>query len=169
MKRREHGTISAVVPSLILLTAAAVALAGCAIFKRTNPLQVTLAGIEPAASGASEDLEARMQLRLRVQNPNGAPIEYNGVYVELDVQNKGLASGVSNQSGTVPAFGEAVIGVPIELSYLGIAGEAMSLLTGKSLDKVTYKMRGKLNSPTSGALPFEAQGELNLADVMTGK
>jgi len=37
------------------------------------------------------------------------------------------------------------------------------------LDKVTYKMRGKLNSPTSGALPFESQGELNLADVMTGK
>jgi LEA14-like dessication related protein len=154
---------------LILLAGAAVALAGCAIFKRTDPLQVTLAGVEPAASGASEDLEARMQLRLRVQNPNSAPIEYEGVYVELDVQNKGLASGVSNQSGTVPAFGEAVIGVPVALSYLGMAGEAMSLLSGKSLDKVTYKMRGKLNSSTSGALPFESQGELNLADVMTGK
>ena len=169
MKRREHGPISQLVPPLILLTAAAVALAGCAIFKRTDPLQVTLAGVEPAASGASEDLEARMQLRLRIQNPNSAPIEYDGVYVEIDVQNKGLASGVSNQSGTVPAFGEAVIGVPVELSYLGMAGEAMSLLTGKSLDKVTYKMRGKLNSSTSGALPFESQGELNLADVMTGK
>ena len=169
MKRGEYGPISPVVRCLILLTAAAVTLAGCAIFKRTNPPQVTVAGIEPATSGASEDLEARMQLRLRVQNPNAAPIEYNGIYVELDVQNKRLASGVSNQSGTVPAFGEAVIGVPVELSYLGMAGEAMGLLTGKSLDKVTYKMRGKLNSPTSGALPFESQGELNLADVMTGK
>ena len=87
MKRREYGPISPVVPSLILLTAAAVALAGCAIFKRTNPPQVTLAGIEPAASGTSEDLESRMQLRLRVQNPNDAPIEYDGIYVELDVQN----------------------------------------------------------------------------------
>ena len=169
MKRREYGPISLVVPSLILLTAAAVALAGCAIFKRTNPPQVTLAGIEPAASGTSEDLEARMQLRLRVQNPNDAPIEYDGIYVELDVQNRSLGSGVSKQSGTVPAFGEAVIGVPVEVSYLGLAGEAMTLLTGKSLDKVTYKMRGRLNSPTSGALPFESQGELNLADVMTGK
>jgi LEA14-like dessication related protein len=153
----------------VIAATAAVTLAGCAIFKHTDPLQVTLAGIEPAASGASEDLEARMQLRLRVQNPNGAPIEYNGVYVELDVQNKGLASGVSSQSGTVPAFGEAVIGVPVELSYLGVAGEAMSLLSGKSLETVTYKMRGKLNSSTSGALPFESQGELNLADVMSGK
>ena len=169
MKRREYGPISWVVPSLILFTAAAVALAGCAIFKRANPPQVTLVGIEPAASGTSEDLESRMQLRLRVQNPNDAPIEYDGIYVELDVQNKSLGSGVSKQSGTVPAFGEGVIGVPVEVSYLGIAGEAMSLLTGKSLDKVTYKLRGKLNSPTSGALPFESQGELNLADVMTGK
>ncbi len=153
---------------LILLTAAALGFAGCAIFKRTDPPQVTLVGIEPSASAASEGLEARMQLKLRVLNPNDTPIEYNGVYVELDVQNKRLASGVGNQSGTVPAFGETVIGVPVEVSYLGIAGEAMSLFSGKSLDKVTYEMRGKLSSTTSGALRFKSQGELNLADVMTG-
>ncbi len=153
---------------LILLTAAALGFAGCAILERTDPPQVTLVGIEPSASAASEGLEARMQLKLRVLNPNDTPIEYNGVYVELDVQNKRLASGVSNQSGTVPAFGETVIGVPVEVSYLGIAGEAMSLFSGKSLDKVTYEMRGKLSSTTSGALRFKSQGELNLADVMTG-
>ena len=156
------------VRSLILLIVAALGLAGCAIFKRTDPPQVTLVGIEPAASGASEGLEVRMQLKLRVQNPNDAPIEYNGVYVELDVQNKGLASGVSNQAGTVPAFGETVIGVPVQVSYLGIAGQAMGLMSGKSLNKVSYEMRGKLNGTTSGALRFKSQGELNLADVMTG-
>jgi LEA14-like dessication related protein len=157
------------VRSLILLTAAALGLAGCAsLLKHTDPPQVTLVGIEPSASQASEGLEARVQLKLRVQNPNDTPIEYNGVYVELDVQNKSLASGVSNQSGAVPAFGEALIGVPVEVSYLGIAGEAMGLLSGKSLDKITYEMRGKLSSTTSGALQFKSQGELNLADLATG-
>lgn len=156
------------VRSLILLTAAALSLAACASLKRPDPPQVTLVGIEPSTSGASEDLEARMQLKLRVQNPNDAPIEYNGIYVELDVQNKSLASGVSNQSGTVPPFGEAVIGVPVEVSYLGIAGEAMGLLSGKSFDKVSYEMRGKLSSTTSGTLRFKSQGELNLADLATG-
>jgi LEA14-like dessication related protein len=168
MKRRERGEGSPMVRSLILLTVATLGLAGCAIFKRTDPPQVTLAGIEPAASGASQGLEVRMQLKLRVQNPNDAPIEYNGVYVELDVQNKSLASGASNQSGTVPAFGETFIGVPVAVSYLGIAGQAMGLLGGKSLDKVTYEMHGKLSSTTSGDLRFKSQGELNLADVMTG-
>ena len=151
----------------ILLTAAALGFAGCAIFKHTDPPKVTLVAVEPA-SGASEGLEARMQLKLRVQNPNDAPIEYNGVYVELDVQGKSLASGVSNQSGTVPAFGEAVISVPVEISYLGIAGQAMGFLSGKSFDKVTYEMRGKLSSTTSGDVRFKSQGEVNLADMMTG-
>jgi len=148
---------------LILLTSAALGLAGCAIFKRTDPPQVTVMGVEPAASGASQGLGAHMQLKLRVKNPNDTPIEYNGISVELDVQNKSLASGMSNQSGTVPAFGEAVILVPVEISYMGMAGQAMGLLSGKSLDKVTYEMHGKV-----GTVPFKSQGELSLAAIMTG-
>jgi LEA14-like dessication related protein len=153
------------VRSLILLTTAALHLIGCASLQRTDPPQVTVVGIEPSAG---EGLEARMQLKLRVQNPNDAPIEYNGIYVELDVQNKSLASGVSNQSGTVPAFGEVVIDVPVTVSVLGIAGHALGLLSSKSLDKITYEMRGKLSRTTSGALRFKSQGELNIADLMTG-
>ena len=153
------------VRSLILATSAALSLVGCAWLQRTDPPQVTLVGVEPAPAG--EGLEMRMQLKLRIQNPNQAPIEYNGIYVELDVQNKSLASGVSNQSGTVPAFGETVATVPVAVSYLGMAGQAMGLLSGKSFDKVTYEMRGKLNSSASGAVQFKSQGELNLADLMS--
>jgi hypothetical protein len=36
------------------------------------------------------------------------------------------------------------------------------------MDKITYEMRGKLNSTTSGTLRFKSQGELNLADLTTG-
>jgi len=153
---------------VVSVAVAALGLAGCAIFKRTDPPQVTVMGVEPAASGASPGLGAHMQLKLRVKNPNDTPIEYNGIHVEVDVQNKSLASGASNQSGTVPAFGEAIILVPVEISYMGMAGQAMGLLSGKSLDKVTYEMHGKLSSTTSGALPFKSQGELNLAGVVTG-
>jgi LEA14-like dessication related protein len=151
--------------SLILLTAGVLGLAGCASLRRPDPPQVTLLGVEPSAS---EGFEVRVQLKLRIQNPNDTPIAYDGVYVELDVQNKSVASGVSNQSGTVPAFGEALVNVPVEVSYMGIAGQAMGLLSGKSLGKVTYEMRGKLNSSTSGAVAFKSQGELNVADLMTG-
>ena len=36
------------------------------------------------------------------------------------------------------------------------------------MDKITYEMRGKLNTTTSGALRFKSQGEWNVADLMTG-
>ena len=145
--------------SWVLLTVVALTLVGCASLPHTDPLQVTLVDAEPAAG---EGLEARMQLKLRVQNPNDAAIDYNGVYVELIVTGKTFASGVSNEIGTVPAFGEAVIVVPVTISVLGIVGEAMELLGGKPMDKITYEMRGKVNSTRSGALRFESQGELTL-------
>lgn len=153
------------VPSLILLISAALASAGCAWLQRTDPPQVTLVGVEPATS---EGFEARMQLKLRVLNPNDAPIDYNGIYVQLDLLDKSFASGASSQSGTVPAFGETVISVPVSVSVLGIARQAMGLVGGKGLDRITYAMHGKLNSTTSGALRFSSQGELNLAALANG-
>jgi LEA14-like dessication related protein len=154
-----------------MLRAAIVAVAfalvpcGCAILHPPDPPKVTLAGVEPAAG---EGLEMRMQLKLRIQNPNDAPIDYNGIYVQLDVQGKTLASGVSNQSGVIPAFGEAVIAVPIAVSMMGIVRQAMGLMGGNALDKLTYQMSGKLNTPSSGALRFKSQGELNLSDLTRG-
>jgi LEA14-like dessication related protein len=154
-----------IVPSLILLISAALSSAGCAWLQRTDPPQVTLVGVEPAAS---EGWEARMQLKLRVLNPNDTPIDYNGIYVQLDLLDKSFASGASSQSGTVPAFGETVISVPVSVSVLGIARQAMSLVGGKSTERITYAMHGKLNSTTSGALRFNSQGELNLAALANG-
>jgi LEA14-like dessication related protein len=145
--------------SLALILAAALVMAGCASLPHTDPPQVTVVDIEPAEG---EGLEARMQLKLRVQNPNNAPIEFSGIYVELKVLGKSFASGVSDQSGTVPAFGETVIGVPVTVSVIGVVSEALGILGGKLPDKISYEMSGKLNSAASGTLRFKSQGELML-------
>ena len=62
-----------------------VLLCSCASLQPRDPLQVTVAGIEPLQG---QGLELRMNLKLRVQNPNDAPVEYNGVAVQMDVQGK---------------------------------------------------------------------------------
>jgi hypothetical protein len=143
---------------------ATLAIAGCASL-HTDPPRVTVEGIE----SADQEADHRMQLKLRVQNPNTAPIEYAGVSVELLVQGKTFASGVSNQSGTVAGFSEQVVTVPISVSVLGVIGQVMSLLGGKSsaagsnsLDNINYEMRGKL-----GTLPFKSQGQLSLPGMST--
>ena len=65
-----------------------------------------------------EGLELRFLIKLRVQNPNDSPIEYDGISIELDVNGKTLASGVSGERGTVPRFGEAIVTVPVSISAI---------------------------------------------------
>jgi LEA14-like dessication related protein len=149
--------------STILTTAtafaASLALAACTGLALRDPLQVTVGGVE-ALPG--EGLELRLLLKLRVQNPNDAPIEYNGVSVNLDVQGRTFATGVSDASGTVPRFGEAVIGVPVTVSALRMARQMMGMMDGAPVDKIRYDMTGKLNGPGFGAARFRSEGELAL-------
>ena len=149
---------------LLVLALAAATMAGCASLTQTDPVQVTVAGIE---SLPGEGLETRMLVKLRVQNPNDQPIDYNGVYVRLDVMNNAFATGVSGTTGTVPRFGEAVIGVPVTISMLHMARQVLSLLDGTSMDKVTYNMSGKLEGAAFRTLRFKAQGEFGLPAATT--
>ena len=124
-----------------------------------DPLQVTVADIE---SLPGEDLELRMMVKLRVQNPNDAPVEYDGVYVKLEVLDKTFATGVSDEHGSIPRFGESIVSVPVTVSMLRMAAYALRMLDGKPVDKIHYKLDGKLNGPTFGSTRFQTQGELTL-------
>jgi LEA14-like dessication related protein len=145
---------------MFLLAIIALALGACAGLPGREPIQVTVAGIE---SLPGEGLEFRLLVRLRVQNPNDAPVDYDGVYVKLDVQDRTFATGVSDERGTVPRFGESVIAVPVTVSTLRLALQAIGfMLDGKATEKVNYKLEGKLDGPTFGSTRFQSQGEFLL-------
>jgi LEA14-like dessication related protein len=135
------------------------ALCSCATLSDQDPLQVTVAGIEPLEG---EGLELRMMVKLRVLNPNDAPIDYNGAYVKLDVQDKTFATGASDTSGSVPRFGESVIDVPVTVSMLRMVRQLMGVVDGKPVDQIRYSMTGKLNRSTLGSLGFRSEGEIAL-------
>ena len=142
-----------------LVTAAALLLGACASLQRSDPLQVTVAGIEPLQG---EGLELRMLVKRRVQNPNDAPVDFNGVYVKLDVLGKTFATGVSDEPGSVPRFGETVVAVPVTVSVIRMVRQGLGMLDGKPLEKVTYEMSGKLNRSAFSAARFSASGEIDL-------
>jgi len=144
---------------IALLTLTGLAVASCALLDQADPVQVTVSAVDPLPG---EGLELRMMLRLRVQNPNDQPIEYSGVYVDLEVQDKTFATGVSEAGGTVPAFGEAVISVPVTVSMMRMAGQFIGVLDGMPVDKIRYRMSGKLGRKSFRALRFQSQGELVL-------
>ena len=139
--------------------AAAGMLASCAYLPGRDPLQVAVAGIEALPS---EGMEWRMLVKLRVQNPNDAPIEYDGAYLNLTVQNQTFATGVSDERGTVPRFGEALMNVPVSVSVVRVAANALRMFDGRTIDRLTYRLEGKLNGPGFGSTYFQSQGELAL-------
>lgn len=144
---------------LVLVGLAGMLIGACAILPRSDPVNVTVAGIE---SLPGEGLELRMLVKLRVQNPNDAPLEYDGVYVKLDVLDKTFATGVSDARGSVPRFGEAVVAVPVTVSVLRMARHALGMLDGKPIDKIDYELDGKLSGPGFGGMRFKSSGEFDL-------
>ena len=103
-----------------------------------------------------------MLVKLRVQNPNDTPVEYNGIALQMDVQGKRFASGVSDATGSVPRFGEAVISVPVTISAMGIARQAIGVMQGGTRDRIAYEMKGKLSGSLWRAGRFSTRGELTL-------
>jgi LEA14-like dessication related protein len=149
--------------NLCRATCALMALAlatGCASLPQQDPLQGTVAGIE---SLPGQGMELRLLVKLRVQNPNDDPIEFDGVALSLDVQGKTFASGVSDEVGTVPRFGEAIVQVPMTVPVLRVIRQFIGQVGAGPVAAITYSMKGKLHGTHAfGTQRFKSSGTFNL-------
>lgn len=151
--------------ALLALVAFAVpVLGGCANLQRREPIDVIMVGVEPLQG---EGLELRMLVKLRIQNPNDLPLDFNGVSVTMNVQGKRFATGVSDAGGSVPRFGEAIVNVPVSISLFRIARQAVGAMTDEFRGKLTYEMNGKLAGPAFNSVRFKSSGELTLPPEIT--
>jgi LEA14-like dessication related protein len=148
----------------LLLIVLAIGLVGCAGLTGREPVQVNVVGIEPLQG---QGLEVRFAVKLRVLNPNDTPVEFNGVYVALDVRGTDFASGVSDQQGTVGRFGETVLTVPVTVSATAMLKQLLSFAAGDR-SKVSYQLRGKLAGSGFGSVRFESSGEFDLPAGLGG-
>jgi hypothetical protein len=151
MPRRRAAAWLALLPAL--------GLASCAMMRGSDPPRVNVVGVE---SLKGEGLELRFAIKLRVQNPNTAPIEFDGISIELDVNGKSLASGVSGERGTVPRFGEAIVTVPVSISAFSAIRQAIGAVDGSAGAEWPYSMRGRLSAGAFGSVRFASEGTLKL-------
>src|SRR5512139_2165679 len=143
-----------------VLSAAMLVVAGCASTPHKDPLQVTVAGMEGLPG---EGMEVRMLVKLRVQNPNAAEIAFTGAYLQFDVQDRTFATGVSDQTGVIPAFGEAVVSVPVTVSVLRMVRQVAGMLDGQPVDTI----RGELSGGVFSTKRFSAKGEFSLSQLQS--
>ena len=148
---------------LLLVVMLTITLAACAAFSQRDPLNVQVAGVEPLPG---EGLELRMAVKLRIQNPNDVALDFNGVAMDLEINGRRLASGVSNATGSVPRFGETVLSVPVTISAFSAARQALGLAEHIGMDQVPYVLRGKLAGGLFGTQRFVERGTLDLNRAM---
>src|SRR5262249_32899484 len=123
-----------------------------------EPLKVSLAGVQPL-EGAG--MEARFLAGIRVQNPNDALITYDGLAVDVELNGRSFASGVSDAKGEVARFGESLVELPVTVPGSTILRQLFGLIAGDR-GKVTYRVRGFLNTTTWGRVPFDSTGDISL-------
>jgi LEA14-like dessication related protein len=159
MRTRQAVSVARLLPVILL----ALSLASCAVFTQRDPLNVQVAGIQPLTG---EGLELRMAVKLRVQNPNDMAIDYNGVALDLEINGRRLASGVSDEHGSVPRFGETVLTVPVTISAFSAARQALGLAENIGMDEVPYVLRGKLAGGLFGTQRFVEKGTLDMSGAI---
>lgn len=144
---------------MLLASVLSLALSACALLPNRDPLNINVVGIEPLPG---QDLEIRLAVKLRLQNPNDSDIQYNGVALNLDVDGKLLASGVSDQQGVISRFSEGVLTVPVTVSAFAALRQAVGLSEHRSLDNLPYELHGKLAGGFFGTMRFHDSGTLSL-------
>jgi LEA14-like dessication related protein len=149
----------------VLLALGMPPIGGCASYQSREPIQVIMVGVDPLQG---EGLELRMLVKLRIQNPNDSPLDFNGLFVQMDVQGKSFATGVSDVGGTVARYGETIVAVPVSISVFRIARQAIGVMTNEYRGKLAYEIRGKLAGPAFNSVHFRSKGEFTLPSDIAG-
>jgi LEA14-like dessication related protein len=136
----------------------ALVLGGCAGVIATEPPRVHVIGVERLST---EGFEVRFTLRLRVQNPNPQRFRYDGLAIDLDVNGRPLASGVTAASGEIPGFGEGIVALPVTVNAVAAVRQMLGLLDGTPRGELPYVLRGRLGGPLGGQR-FSSEGMLRL-------
>jgi LEA14-like dessication related protein len=141
---------------VLLLTALLGACATLGPYK--EPPRVSLASIQPKEMGL---LEQRYGLQLRILNPNDTAIPLEGLSYTIEINGREFAYGVSRQSVSIPAYGEALLDVDVISNLLNVLRQLQEMGTEKR-SSLNYRLSGKLNLTSRvRSLPFEYEGELN--------
>lgn len=139
-------------------------LAGCAALP-TNLKTPEVSFVSLRAIEASL-FEQRLEVRLKVSNPNDVELPVNGLDVDVELADEPFAQGVSAREFVVPAGGEA------EFDMLVTANAATALLKiaggEANSDAVPYRLKGKLSTKIGllRTIPFEEAGTVSVDDLV---
>jgi LEA14-like dessication related protein len=128
---------------------------GCASLRAYDyePPEVHLVDLRPIQGGL---FEQRVRLDLRVVNPNDRELAARGLDLELELNQRPFARGVSRERFQVPALGEARVSVEASTSTIDLLQQVVGLGQPRSFD---YRLHGRMFvDGASDGLAFDQTG-----------
>ena len=138
-------------------------LCACAgpLTSKVEPPEVSLVGLGFGRPGLFEQ-ELRLDLRLR--NPNDFEIGIDSLRFALEVNDLDFAYGRTTEELDLPALGETVVPVMVNVPTNDLLERVMALGSERRLD---YRLKGEaeLDSLFFRRVPFEREGKLALPRI----
>ena len=129
-------------------------LSSCAsLLFQAQPPDVHVANIKPMGGTL---FEQRLQVDLRIRNPNDVDLEVTGLDFTLQLNGQQIARGLANKDVTIPRLGDAVLSVDTTTLTLDIMKQLLKL---RPDENVTYQIKGVLHLQEI-PLPFDNEGIL---------
>ena len=104
----------------------------------------------------------RMQVRMRVLNPNTRELPIKGITYRIEVNDANLAEGQTDAAFVVPAMGEAEFDVQVTANLAGALARLLS--RGGTPETIDYHLIGNvaLSSGFLRRIPFDERGSVKL-------
>ncbi len=141
-------------PILFLILFISSLVTGCASWlSKGEPPEVLVTNITPLES---TPFEQRLQVDLRIRNPNNFDLLVTGIDFKLNVNGKRLARGLGNKELTIPRLGDAVLSVQTSTSTFDVIRQILNFSQKQDL---AYEVSGVLHVKDD-RMPFDNSGLL---------
>jgi LEA14-like dessication related protein len=134
-----------------------VGLSGCTKIQQLQDLEVSLINIEPTTAAG---LSPRFNVRLLVLNPNDQDLDIEGVTLRLDINDKKILSGVSNQIPTLKGYSETPVEIQTAVNLFDLF-QLLTSLNQHSGDDIKYQLQTKINPKGFIVFNLSKEGFLN--------
>jgi LEA14-like dessication related protein len=145
-------------PIASLLSALLLA-AGCAVLPKFEAPKLSVVSMKVQSA---DFFSQRIQVRMRVLNPNARELPIKGITYRIEVNDAELAQGLTDTPFVVPAMGEAEFDVQVTANV----AVALAKLLGRrgSQETLDYRLIGSvaLSSGFLRRIPFDERGSVKL-------
>jgi LEA14-like dessication related protein len=142
-----------------LALALATGVAGCAAIPKLEAPKLSVVSMKMQSA---DIFSQRLQLRMRVLNPNARELPIKGISYRIEVNDAELAQGLTDAAFVVPALGEAEFDVQVTANLAGAL--ARFLARGGNSETLDYRLVGSvaLSSGFLRRIPFDERGSVKL-------